>query len=200
MTDEYKFTTDWFKWAPPVWSQLTPHLPARKKFLEIGSFEGRSTVWIIENMLEDGGKILCVDTWEGGEEHNTKTMDGVEDRFHHNITVIRKKFPERGVYSFRAKSTETLGAMNTGTRDIGTFDFIYVDGSHVAKDVLTDACMAWPLLKVGGFMAFDDYMWNPPGFTTIHRPKIAIDAFTTLFEEDLTFVHMGYQLIVRKDK
>jgi meiotically up-regulated gene 157 (Mug157) protein len=37
---EYKFTRDWFSWAPPVWEQLTQHLPNKKAFLEIGSFEG----------------------------------------------------------------------------------------------------------------------------------------------------------------
>ena len=40
------------------------------------------------------------------------------------------------------------------------FDFIYIDGSHIAKDVLTDACMAWPLLMPKGLMVFDDYMWE----------------------------------------
>ena len=55
---EYKFTQDWFYWAPEVWAQFAPLLPARRKFLEIGSFEGRSTVWTLENMLEDGGSGL----------------------------------------------------------------------------------------------------------------------------------------------
>lgn len=56
-TINYQFTQDWFQWAPSVWEQLIPHLPERKNFLEIGSFEGRSAVWTIENMMEDGGEI-----------------------------------------------------------------------------------------------------------------------------------------------
>ena len=48
---DYKFTQDWFHWAPDLWKQLTPMLPEGetygaadhgiRHFLEIGSFEGR---------------------------------------------------------------------------------------------------------------------------------------------------------------
>jgi hypothetical protein len=32
----------------------------------------------------------------------------------------------------------------------------------------------------------------------LHRPKIAIDAFTTIFGETLDIVHVRYQIVVRK--
>ena len=32
---------------------------------------------------------------------------------------------------------------------------IYIDGSHLAQDVLTDAVMAWKLLKTTGIMILD---------------------------------------------
>ncbi len=78
------------------------------------------------------------------------------------------------------------------------YDFIYIDGSHIAKDVMTDACMAWPLLNPKGLMVFDDYLWTPNARDILHRPKAAIDAFTNLFAEEVDIVHVGYQLIVRK--
>lgn len=192
---EYQFTKDWFQWSPPVWEKIIPHLPERKTFLEIGSFEGRSAVWIIENMMVDGGEIVCIDTWEGGAEHVNNEMDGAELRFEHNINTVREKHPERKVTKCRGMSTQWLPAV---TQEKYLFDFIYIDGSHIAKDVLTDACMAWPLLKHKGFMVFDDYMWKPPGFTLLDRPKFAVDVFTTLFENELVIAHSGYQLIVRK--
>jgi len=43
-----------------------------------------------------------------------------------------------------------------------TFDFIYIDGDHTAEGVLQDAVLAWRLLKAGGIMAFDDYLWEDP--------------------------------------
>jgi predicted O-methyltransferase YrrM len=77
------------------------------------------------------------------------------------------------------------------------FNFIYIDGSHTAKDVLTDACMAWPLLKQGGLMVFDDYLWGDSR-DILHRPRFAVDVFTNIFAESLDIVHIGHQFAVRK--
>ena len=190
MSNEYQFTKDWFHWAPEVWQQLIPLLPSGD-FLEIGSFEGRSTVWIIENMMKDGNFIDCVDTWEGGEEHSAEDMGSVEQRFDHNIALAEAEFPVRKAHKFKMTSYEALRGTDAD------YAFIYIDGSHIAKDVLTDACMAWPLLKPKGLMVFDDYMWGNPR-DALHRPKIAIDAFCNLFAEEAEIVHVGYQLVVRK--
>ena len=194
---DYQYTKDWFSWSPGVWEQLIPHLPARKNFLEIGSFEGRSAVWIVQYMMEDGGELICVDTWEGGAEHVNGEMSGAEDRFKHNIDLIMGNFVDRDVQPIKSTSVDALGNLISYKKQ---FDFIYIDGSHLAKDVLTDACMAWPLLKPKGFMVFDDYSWKPPGFTLLQRPKVAVDAFINMFEDELIVTHLGYQLIVRKEK
>jgi energy-coupling factor transporter ATP-binding protein EcfA2 len=77
------------------------------------------------------------------------------------------------------------------------YDFIYIDGSHVAKDVLTDACMAWPLLKQGGLLVFDDYLWGDSR-DILHRPRLAVDFFANIFAEELDIVHIGHQFAVRK--
>ena len=219
---EYQFTKDWFNWAPPVWEQLIPLLPkSNRSFLEIGSFEGRSMVWIVENMMNSGDWIDCVDTWEGGEEHADEDMGSVEARFNHNVeqaihpSDIRESRPEMAlghtsyyginkhgdsvrIYKYKCRSTEHLSSkLNHAVDCKNLYDFIYIDGSHTAPDVLTDACMAWPLLKPKGRMVFDDYMWGNPR-DALHRPKIAIDAFTNIFGETAEIVHVGYQLVVRK--
>ena len=192
MTD-YQFTKDWFHWAPEVWKQLIPMLPERKSFLEIGSFEGRSTVWIVENMMEGDGNITCIDTWEGGEEHSAEDMEAIEERFAHNMRLLQTK-KACGLSVRQGKSVDELAGCMVEEE---TYDFIYIDGSHTAPDVLTDACMAWQLLKEGGIMVFDDYMWGQPR-DVLHRPKIAIDTFINLFAEEVEVIHLGYQAIVRK--
>lgn len=199
---EYKFTKDWFNWAPEVWQQLIPHLPERtetgRNFLEIGSFEGRSAVWIAENMMQEGDTLTCIDTWEGGEEHSEEDMDSVYRRFTHNMQLLQTKQP-LGLSVRMGTSTQELAFwLVNDLKDSLHFDFIYIDGSHVAKDVLTDACMAWPLLKPKGMMVFDDYLWTPNARDILHRPKAAIDAFTNIFAEEVEIVHVGYQLVVRK--
>jgi predicted O-methyltransferase YrrM len=199
---EYQFTKDWFGWAPPVWEQLIPMLPERteegRSFLEIGSFEGRSMVWMIENMMQDGDHLDCIDTWQGGEEHGQEDMKFVEARFDYNLALLEQRFPTIEIEKLKGSSVAQLGNMTAGL-DRGTWllDFIYIDGSHIAKDVLTDACMAWPLLKPKGIMVFDDYVWGNPR-DILHRPKVAIDAFVNIFAEEVEVIHVGYQLVVRK--
>ena len=195
---EYQFTKDWFNWAPEVWNQLTPMLSGtagHRQFLEIGSFEGRSSVWIAENMMQDGDILRCIDTWEGGEEHGEENMSEVEGRFRANLILAAEKFPERRVIQSKGTSVRELARWLT--QDKTSFDFVYIDGSHTAPDVLTDACMSWPLLTKGGMMVFDDYMWGNPR-DALHRPKISIDAFTNIFGETAEIIHVGYQLVVRK--
>ena len=197
---KYQFTKDWFAQAEQVWPQLTPLLPRgdfNRQFLEIGSFEGRSTVWIVENMMSPGDQISCVDTWEGGEEHGAEDMGAVEKRFDHNSNVALADWDVE-ITKYKGTAVQNLAHwLVEDPENHPTFDFIYIDGSHIAKDVLTDAVMAWPLLKPKGLMVFDDYMWGNPR-DILRRPKPAIDAFTNMFAEEVDIIHVGYQLVVRK--
>lgn len=199
----YKFTQDWFSHNIPLWEQLAKMLPEKPKVLEIGSFEGRSAVWIIENMLGPDGELLCVDTWEGSEEHSPELFENAEARFDHNREQAMAKkgwhtddqWGPRAVGKLKGKSFEVLCGL---VIDKDTeFNLIYIDGSHIAKDVLTDACMAWPLLKSGGLLVFDDYLWGE-NRDILHRPRLAVDVFVKLFAEHLDIVHMGHQFVVRK--
>jgi hypothetical protein len=157
-------------------------------------------------MMEDGGFIDCLDTWEGGAEHVNGEMSGAEMRFDQNTKLLVEKYhgggshaKNRRVYKYKDLSSKSLARIY-GQLSPPSYDFIYIDGSHRAKDVMTDACLAWPLLKVGGFMVFDDYSWAPEPRDILYRPKIAVDAFTTMFAEEAQVVFSGYQLIVRKQR
>jgi hypothetical protein len=82
------------------------------------------------------------------------------------------------------------------------FDFVYVDGSHQAPDVMCDAVLGFRLLKIDGFMAFDDYLWAeklPYGQDPIRCPKPAIDACTNLYCRKLQIIPApNMQLYVKK--
>jgi predicted O-methyltransferase YrrM len=67
------------------------------------------------------------------------------------------------------------------------FDLIYIDASHYAVDVLTDAVLSFRLLRGGGMMIFDDYLWSGDE-NIVYYPKIAIDAFTNVFSKHLRLV------------
>lgn len=188
--NDYDFTTDWCVSMREEWPT---YVPKCKSILEIGSFEGRGACWMIENILEPEGYMACLDTWQGGEEHGSIEMSEVLARFTHNFTLARQRHNPGMHYSIvKGESAVELRRLNKA------FDLIYVDGSHQAPDVLTDAVLSWHLLSPGGIMIFDDYEWQGHELAT-HRPKMAINAFLSVFTERLTIVHQRYQIAIRKN-
>ena len=53
-------------------------------------------------MLEDGGDLVAIDTWEGGAEHVNGEMTGAEERFNANMALLKEKFPNRTVIKEKA--------------------------------------------------------------------------------------------------
>lgn len=192
---EYEFTQDWFSWNIPTWDSLLKNLTPRQRFLEIGCFEGRSTVWMLESGLEDGGTLISIDTFEGGFEHSTETMSGVEERFRRNVKIAQDR--RKDVHHLCVVSTSTNAMAKLLANTVELFDFIYIDGSHSGPDVLSDAVMAFHLCRVGGMIAFDDYLWGHE-WDLIERPKLAIDSFVNLYAKKLRIVLLGSQLWVQK--
>ena len=181
-TDSYEFSVDWFSTFAPVWQALfRQFLPSPKKLLEIGSYEGRSTTWLIENAFPPhaSGDLYCVDTWQGSIEHDRNAMPDVERRFDHNIDIAKGRFPAISVHKMKGASQVALKRLSLEGHD-ASFDFVYVDGSHQAADVLSDLVLAYDLCRVGGLITCDDYLWNF-GQNPLLTPKIAIDAFTNCF-------------------
>lgn len=187
------FTQDWFSYNIPHIEKLMKLLPERKRFLEIGCFEGRATCWFLEHGLDDDGYMVCIDPFTGSMEHSEMDLGDLMDRFNDNVKEVKK--PEQAVRTLAYGSYEALSKLITERQE---FDFIYIDGDHTAPAVLTDACMAWPLLKKGGIMLFDDYHWNPEGYTELQKPKLAVDVFSAVFKDQFTVVHDGYQIAVQK--
>jgi predicted O-methyltransferase YrrM len=101
------------------------------------------------------------------------------------------------VFLYEGRSAEVLAwmAATDGFRE--SFHFIYIDGSHLAKDVFIDAALSWNLLKIGGLIGFDDYHWGDPN-DPLRRPQIAIDAFERVFADRLTLVLDGNRRFYRK--
>jgi predicted O-methyltransferase YrrM len=207
----YAFTRTWFRKNAPAWSKVFEnHRPAA--VLEIGSFEGYSACWAIAQAQVIGAQAFelhCIDTWEGGIEHQIGSkeaveMAAVERRFTANIVKARRDsaIPRLDVHVHKGLSHLALGDL-IAQRKLGHFDLIYVDGSHQAPDVLSDAVMCFPLLRVGGIMVFDDYLWSvdEQGRQDIlAMPKPAVDAFANLFMRKIAVIKGGTrdQLFMRK--
>ncbi len=195
---KHHFTQDWFSQHAPLWEHVCGQfLPRRDAFLELGSYEGLASCWMLENLLSKHGNLYCVDTFEGSPEFDKlpeESRTGVYDRFMHNTELSRGA--EQTVHVLK-KTTVSGIAKLIYLFEKEAFDLIYVDAGHMATETMTDACMAWPLLKKGGLMIFDDYLWGL-GEPIHARPKAAVDSFTTLFFDELEIICSGVQMIIRK--
>ena len=201
----YEFTNDWFQAAAiKNWDSLVPQIKP-SKILEVGSYEGASACYLIgKNEWHEDLELFCIDTCEGGITHKVANvnMDAVEQRFDHNISVAQTESGKNiSVRKMKGMSSDLMPKL-IANGHAGTFDFVYVDGSHEAPDVFLDAVLAFKLCKIGGLIAFDDYLWKenkPHGDDLTMSPKLAIDAFTNVFSRKLKIVPAPlYQLYVLK--
>ena len=202
--DNYEFTNQWFeKTAKPLWSQII-NQSKPEKILEIGSYEGASTCFLIDtlSLYHDSFEIYTIDTWDGGVEHKEMkiNMKLVEERFHKNTSLAIKNSSKKiELVTFKDKSINALSKLITNQKS-NYFDFIYIDGSHMASDVLSDAILSFELLKINGIIGFDDYLWKLPNSNNLlTNPKIAIDSFTNIFAlRSAIFRTPNHQVYIKK--
>lgn len=175
------FEQDHFSNCIPTWTEfLGKYVDKPVKALEIGSFEGRSATWLLDNVLTSPhSHITCIDPFGDAlgipsELLYSRFLANVSDHID-RVTVLR-------------------GSSHSFLKFLppGTFDFIYVDGDHSSASVLTDAVLAWSLLKPDGVMVFDDFGTTEAGV------QQAAKFFCTCFEPEIEVLFCAWQLGLRK--
>jgi len=147
--------------------------------IEIGAFEGRSSVWFVQNVLQHGSsRLICIDPF-------------VQASFFSNIAPHRGK-----ITLIKRPSAQAL-------KDSGTLStrnhFIYIDGAKAPSAVLENAVLTFPLLALGGILIFDDYLWKPVGSSRRgDNPKLGIDSFLDAYVGKYKILHRGWQIILEK--
>lgn len=125
-------------------------------------------------------------------EHDAGQKDGLFNRFNNNVTTIGQRQRLLVNRKYSSSALPELFCQNVQV------DFIYVDGSHTAKDVLADAVQSWPLLVKGGIMLFDDYQWQHYADNPALNPKMGIDAFIGCYFSEMVMWGQSYQLMITK--
>jgi predicted O-methyltransferase YrrM len=120
-------------------------------FVEVGSWKGRSAVFLAVEIVNSGKKIVvdCVDTWEGSVEHSAlpevinKTL---YETFLKNIQCVRHI-----IHPVRLDSVQASGLYADAN-----LDFVFLDASHEYVDIKSDILCWLPKVKVGGTFAGHD--------------------------------------------
>lgn len=184
--------SDWNKWLSHFKDQ--PNL----RFLEIGSLEGRSTCWLMDNILtHPTSKILCLDLFDDSGKQGVWSN---ELYCTHDFPLLFSNF-RYNIEEYGNQVEYKIGMSQKLLKDFkenDIFDFVYIDGSHIASDVLQDIVLAFPLLKTNGIMILDDYTWEMFG-NPLRHPKIAVDAFLEIYQNQYRLISKGRQVVVQKN-
>jgi predicted O-methyltransferase YrrM len=197
----YRFTEDYSGNYMSLWPNIFAELRGRDdlNFLEVGSFEGMSAVWLLTNVLTSSSSHLtCIDPFENDDPAQAlfdvqRDSEGRSsyDRFIYNISLT----------GHLDKVAIVKGRSDRALREIpvGSVDAAYIDGSHLALDVLQDAVLSWGALKLGGLLIFDDYCWESPySKDPLCTPRPAINAFLNIFAQRIKTLHIGSQVVLQK--
>ena len=125
--------------------------PSGSHFVEVGSFLGKSAVFMAVEIINSGKRIKfdCVDHWRGSEEHYDNENIGTENLYEKFLENIQ---PVKGVINpVRAESVVASKLYKPNS-----LDFIFIDASHDERSVREDLTYWMPRLKENGMIAGDD--------------------------------------------
>jgi MMP 1-O-methyltransferase len=154
-----------------------PGLP----FLEVGSYCGRSTVWLGAAARACNTVLFAVDHHRGSEEnqagwehHDTSVVDpriGKMDTLPYFRATIHDAGLEDVVYAVVGQSAQVAQAMAT------PLAFLFIDGGHGDEPARLDYERWVPHVVVGGTLAIHDVFPDPadggrPPYEQIFRPAL----------------------------
>jgi predicted O-methyltransferase YrrM len=139
-------SNDYFSSSAFYFYNLLKKLPKNFKYLEIGSYEGNSALYVSTNF--PNSNVTCVDLWQDVEEYKGKDFNIIEKNFDLNLKGLSN------INKIKSTSDDFF------IKNTIMYDFIYIDGNHKFDYVLRDCENAWRFLNDDGFLVCDDYIWD----------------------------------------
>jgi predicted O-methyltransferase YrrM len=158
--------------------------------LEIGCFEGLSSVFFADNFLDHPNSTLtCVDPFLRLEnnDHRYFLQNNEESNFDYNLSVCKNS---EKVIVHKVTSDDFFKTAVTVDKK---YNFIYVDGCHEPGFIKRDMDNSFRCLTNGGIMWMDDYC----GGDGIQN-KNAMHSFLDEYTGRHQVIHVGYQLAIKK--
>ena len=153
------------------------------KSLEIGAGNGASANLLLDQLFtHERSEVHCIDLYDG--ERGRTVRQAFEENARRGGYAAR-------VHMYEGISREILAWMIAEDGYWQSFDFIHLATLGEAWEVLSDACQAWELLKIGGVMVFGPYQQEQDS-------RNGIDAFVKGFGNRLVRILEGERLVVQK--
>lgn len=145
---------NWFTF-PLTYSHFARSLRDGGVFVEVGSWKGRSTVYMAHELRALGKRVkfFCVDTWEGSPEN----IDDPWVRGGSLFDLFRKNTDEYRDLITPVRKPSTEAAL---TFDDGSVDIVFIDACHEYQSVKADIAAWLPKVRPGGIIAGHDYRWR----------------------------------------
>ena len=184
---KYKFSYgDWFSNNITIWEKFVINKIYRINYLEIGSFEGRSTIFIGE--LKNTNSITAVDTWEGSNEHsNSTSFIKVFENFKININILNKS----NIKFFKTTSD------NFFKDNKNVYNLIYIDGFHEYTQIKKDFVNSLNCIEKNGYIICDDFLWFFYQDLNKNPIKAILECYNE-YKKELSVEFIDYQIIFKK--
>lgn len=128
-------------------AELSPN----NRFLEIGTFVGKSASVIGEVAKKRNGILMCVDFFADNMVTMSEPKAVIKDSRKTFLANMESCGLLENIICVKGNTLDVLEKIN------GKFGFAFIDGGHTLKVVLNDAVYAWDSLVEGGFIVFHDY-------------------------------------------
>ena len=178
-------------------TNILSKLPIKSKILEIGTYVGTSIIEMLNILPEASATVI--DIWDSYYEHdNTNKTDTVVCKKINTKEIFNNNFINSKINSSRIKVLhgKSINKLLQLLSEHESFNLIYVDSSHKCLDVYFDAVISWKLLKIGGILAFDDYLFNRGDI--LNSPYEAINHFMNTISNDFIILINNYRLFLKK--
>lgn len=175
----YTFTTNWFQYSE-LKQNIDKFLDVNgiNKILEIGSFEGASSCYFSDIFLNSkGSTLVCVDPFNISDS-TSPVYQNMRQLFIKNISNSK---------NWQKIRVRQMISNDFFKKNVNTFNFIYIDGSHLLDDIKSDFNNSLKIIEPAGIIWMDDYASS----------KDVIDLVDSLYEENkdiLTIIHKDYQI------
>lgn len=182
----------------PFESMLQRFVDRRARILEIGTYAGTSLIGMLQRLPD--ATAVAVDRWGNYDENGIRIIEhmeqnNVEGMFHRNLE--RMGMTGRVV----ARKGDSADVLLDFVRDGEQFDLIYIDGSHKCIDCYTDMALGWRLLRKGGVMAVDDYLYGSDRVMAgelLEYPMKGVDWFLEKRKGEYRVFEMGWRVFLEK--